>query len=193
MWWCTRASRVSEIAAMNSPDRLPSTEIHLEPPVSARESTTWQRYALSMEYPTLFHMSHSAGAKGRRAVGAGDRVYESASISTESEGKRVGYRLTEGAHLVLRVELPVGYPVGPARSRVRLQSRPSQEDALEEERLKLLAGDASRCDGLHRFGSVFLLSVPQPLLNRVYEIEWVLPTTAQRASWIASERRRLAR
>jgi hypothetical protein len=90
------------------------------------------------------------------------------------------------------VELPEGYPVTDVRCRVLLTEDLDQVDEAEERRLSRSSGDQQLLYGLRRAGSTLSLSVPRPLMNRRYAIEWRLPTRAERSRWLAGHRRRLA-
>jgi hypothetical protein len=93
----------------------------------------------------------------------------------------------------LQVVLPLRYPIGKVRGRVRLLTEPDHLDTNEEGRLNLLRADEWDQNGLVRTGSTIALSVPKPEPDRLYEIQWTLPTRAQRRKWETGTRRPPAR
>ncbi len=190
VYWSTTAGRISWIPASRSPSRQGKHLYRFAAPLTAR-TTTWQRMSWTTEFPRVYRMAATpkAGSAGGRAEG--ESSCESEALEFDTEARRFEHRFGPDAHLRLQIVLPEGYPIGPARCRVRFRTEPNRFDVVEERRLSKLAGDQSRLDGMRRFGNTLSLSVPQPLLDRAYEIEWTLPTSAQRARWLHAQRQRL--
>ncbi|MCI4324141.1 MAG: hypothetical protein L3K03_09075 [Thermoplasmata archaeon] len=183
-WWCTTPGHVSQVPAKRAPSGIPTRRIEFSSPLTARKPE-WQRYCLIAHLPDRHRMSYRPKTGARGVPMARERVWETESIDFSSQDRRFGQRLTPDAHLRLQVAFPEGYPIGPVRSHVRFQTEPDLVDAFEEFRLAALAKVEWHQDGLQTFGSRFILSVPRPLSDRHYEIEWAIPTAAQRDRWLA--------
>jgi hypothetical protein len=189
--WSTAPGRIARIPAIRAPSRLSMDRVDFTTPLTARRST-WQRVCVNVEWPAWYRMARSPAASGGRPTRS-EPSREFQSIQVPSQGLRFGRRLTSDAQLRLQVVFPAGYPIGPARSRVLFQTEPDRNDPAEEGRLAGLANDEVRRDGLRRSGTTLALSVPRPLVDRHYTIEWALPTAAERRGWLATQRKRIAR
>lgn len=192
IWWFTVAGHVSRVPSSHTPTRVSKHRFELATPLTARKST-WIRVCMSEELPKWYRMEATPNATARAPPVPSSQSCGSDSIGISSQAPRFGNRLTPDAYLRLEVVLPEGYPVKSARCRVHSRTEPDRFDSAEEVRLAKLGEAEWRLDGLQRFGSAFTLSVPQPVLDREYEIEWTLPTTDQRRRWLDAQPRRGAR
>ena len=189
--WTTAPGRISRIPANRAPSRLSMDRIDFPSPLTARRST-WQRVCVNVEWPLWYRMSRPPAAPGSRTA-RGELLREFQSIQVTSQGLRFGRRLTSDAQLRLQVIFPAGYPLGPARSRVLFQTEPDSHDSAEERRIVGLTGDEVRREGLRRSGTTLTLSIPRPLVDRHYTIEWTLPTAAELKRWRAAYRKKVSR
>jgi hypothetical protein len=190
VWWCSEAGQLARIPAQRSPSRLAMHRIEWDRPLNPRKSS-WERICVSRDLPRWYRMVREAGPEGRSPPSGEPLSQESDSVGLPSHGRRFGVRLAGDAHLRLMVVLPDGYPVGPIRCRVRFQAESGRTDTAEEHRLAKLGTDPWHQDGLRRFGPTLTLSIPQPLLDRDYQIEWALPDRTRRNLWLAGQRRAL--
>jgi len=190
IWWCTAASRASRVPATQAPSRLSTDYIEFAAPLIARKAA-WHRFCVAEEMPPWYRMACPQRVASRHVAARDEPTHEAESIELPSQDRRFGRRLTSDARLRLQMVFPEGYPVGPARCRVRFLTEPGLIDSVEELRLASLGADQGHQDGLRRFGSTLTLSVPRPRLDREYEITWALPTLTQRDRWLAGERRRI--
>ncbi|MCI4323373.1 MAG: hypothetical protein L3K03_05060 [Thermoplasmata archaeon] len=189
IWWFSSAGHASMIPAHRSLSNVMSHHVEFVTPLSARKPT-WQRLSVNRSFSAGYRMAHTPRSGRRDPRGWDEAATESESLQVQSQGRRFGQRLTSDAHLRMQVVLPERYPIGPVRCRVRFVTEPGRVDSAEETRLSKLQSDDARQDGLRRFGSTLTLSVPHPLVDRHYQIEWTLPTVAQRNRWLAARRRR---
>jgi hypothetical protein len=187
IWWCTATGTSSRISALRSPSHMATDSFEFAPPLVARRAA-WQRLCVSLDLPQWFRMAYTPSAAQRSRDARDDPTLVSESIEVPSQGARFGHQLAPDAQLRLQMVFPERYPIGPTRCRVRFQMEPGRIDSVEEQRLARLRVDESHQDGLRQFGSIFTLSVPQPLLDRSYELELGLPTVAQRTRWLATQR-----
>lgn len=183
VWTSTVPSRVSKSPSSRTSARGSVQSVQFAKPLDAR-NTAWQRYFAYADLPRSYRMSHDPKERSGRQSPGGELASESEGITTESQNTRYGYRVTPNAHLRLQVVLPRNYPIGFARYRVRYLAEPAHVDVGEESRLSLLAKEEWGQDGFRRAGATLTLSVPRFQLDRRYEIEWGLPTPAQRDRWL---------
>jgi hypothetical protein len=187
-WWCTAPAHLNWISPTRNPSKLSIHRIEFESPLVARMSG-WQRFFVNIDHPRWYRMVYDPRTRvGSQAI-ADERAHESEGARYLSEALRLRHRLSPDVHLRLQVVFPGGYPVGPARCRVRIHTDLNQIDSAEESRLAKLAENEWHQDGLRRLGSTLTLSVPRPKLDRRYEIVWTLPTTAQLNRWLKVQRR----
>jgi hypothetical protein len=191
-WWSTTPSQISDVASIHTPTRMFTLYFEFAKPLIARNAT-WQTICWSMDLPDWYRMSYASKARSHSARIRHELATEAESIHFASEAPRFAQRLSADALLRLQVVFPLGYPIGPARSRVVFHSEPKRIDTAEDARLMKLSEDDSHQDGLRRIGSKLVLSVPRPRLDRIYKIEWALPTTTQRNRWLSAESRRLSK
>jgi hypothetical protein len=188
-WWSTLAAKASRVPASRDPNRLYTVRLDLAQPLGARDPQ-WHRLRASAELPhwcrTAQGPLHSRGAFAKPEV----VTNASAAVSTPSQSARFGERYTPDGRIRLEVNFPEGYPVGASRLHVRYELESQKIDPVEEKRLRALQEDPWRQEGFHRVGSKLILSVPSPILDRTYEIEWELPTVAAWNRWRESQGRR---
>ena len=185
--WCTAPGRLSRLPASQGPNLLSVDRIDFLSPLTARHAE-WVRTCVNVEWPAWYSMAAPDSVKTRQGAAAG-RAREFQSIDVLSHGRRFSRRLAANAILRLQVMFPAGYPVGRVRSRVVHQTETEHSDDVEGKRLNDLSRDESSQHGLRRFGRTMTLSVPKPLPDRHYLIEWDLPTAAQRRKWLREVRR----
>jgi hypothetical protein len=190
IYWSTTAGRMKWVPASRTPSRQGKHLFSFAAPLTAR-TTTWQRMSWTTEFPKLYRMAYTPKSGAPRSGAEGETARESEAVEFETESRRFEHRFSPEAHLRLQIVFPEDYPIGPARCRVRFGTEPNRFDVIEERRLAKLSGDRWRLDGMRRSGTTLTLSVPQPLLDREYEIEWALPTTTERVRWLTAQRRRL--
>jgi hypothetical protein len=188
--WTTAGGRITYLPAFDAPSRLSMHRIDFQAPLTARRST-WHRVCVSVEWPAWYRMARPPTGRGLAA--RTDSAWEFQSIEVGSLGRRFERRFSPDAMLRLQVVLPDGYPVGKTRCRVRFQTETDRIDVSEERRLAQLSKDELREDGLRRFAQTFTLTVPMPVLDRHYTIEWTLPRSADRRRWLAAQRRKMMR
>jgi hypothetical protein len=188
-WWCSIPGRLSVIPASRSVTRLPTHRIDFEAPLTSRDGG-WLKVCRNLDLPPRYRMAYDPGVRNRGPADSRESRYESESVEILSEGRRFGNRLSADAQLRLQVIFPSAYPVGRARSRVRFLTEWDHLDSNEQERLESLSRDELHQDGLRRTGDSLTLSVPHPVLDRHYEIEWGLPTNARRRAWLTARARR---
>jgi hypothetical protein len=192
IWWCTSPGRATRIPARRSLSQVVSYHLQFVAPLTARDSA-WQWLSVNRIFSRGYSMAYTSRSARPADGGDADGAVESESVQIQSQGRRFGQRVSPDAHLRLQVMLPEGYPVGPVRSRVRFVTEPTRIDTSEETRLTKLRGDESSQDGFRRSGTAMVLSVPHPLLDRHYMIEWGLPTVAQQKRWLLAQRRAKAK
>ncbi|MCI4324113.1 MAG: hypothetical protein L3K03_08935 [Thermoplasmata archaeon] len=188
-WWSTTAGRVSKIPASRSPNQLPLHRVDFEAPLAAR-SSTWQRICVNADLPRWYRMAYAPKARAPSSPSGKERAWEFESIQVVGQNRLYGQRLTPDAHLRLQVVLPDAYPVDSARCRVRFYHGSGAVDSSEEARLAKLGEDEWRRDGFRRLSNTLTLSIPEPLVDRLYQIEWAIPSTARRDRWLKTQQRR---
>ncbi|MCI4322700.1 MAG: hypothetical protein L3K03_01530 [Thermoplasmata archaeon] len=188
IWWCSTAGQLTEIPAARAPTRECTYHLEFATPLTAQKPS-WQWISVNADLPRWYRMAAGTAAKSRGVVAHNKFDTESESILVPSQNQRFRQRLTTDAHLRLQVMLPEGYPAGPAQCRVRFLTEADHVDTTEELRLAELGRNPSNQDGFRQFGKTFTLSVPHHLLDRRYEIEWELPTAAQRDRWLGAKHR----
>lgn len=188
IWWCTAPCRVSPIPSERSSNRLFTHYVKLETPLRAREAS-WERWCVNVDLPQWYRMVYDppVGSRGRPTPDG--PAFASEGMETPAHGERLSRRLASDAHLRMRMVLPERYPIGASRFSVRVLAEPDRSDPVEERRIARLARDDARQDGFRRFGTTLTLSIPQPLLDRRYEVQWMLPTRARRDLWSARPHR----
>lgn len=184
--WSTAPGRVSRIPAHRAPNRLLTYRYDLAAPLTPR-SPGWQHMPLYFDQPFWYRMEWEPPARRTGKSSSDEPDRESESIEVASQGRLFGQRLTPDAYLRLMIVLPRGYPVGAASARVRFQADPTREDLDEEARLAALTGDTGSSAGFRRDGATLALTVPQPRVDRHYEIVWGLPTVSDRSRWLRSQ------
>ncbi|MCI4323945.1 MAG: hypothetical protein L3K03_08035, partial [Thermoplasmata archaeon] len=185
-WWCSTPAHMSTIPSIRSTTRLSTHRFEFATPLTAR-SSAWHRIQIAVETPVWYRMAYDPGHRAPRVPLPNEPSKESESIEVPSHGHRFGQRLAPDAHLGLHIVLPKGYPIGPARSRVRFLTEPGRVDLAEQLRVAKLKEDEWHQDGLRRFGTTFTLSIPRPKLDRHYEIQWTLPDPTHRARWLSEQ------
>ena len=189
-WWSTVPGRVVYVPPRLSKNRLNTFRAMFEKPLSARDST-WHRAEVIVEMASWFRMARKASKASPTGGSVSKSVSESEWNGLPSQSSRHGYRFSADAYLRLHVVLPERFPVGRVGYHVRFMLDDSRFDAHEERRLADLTSDRNTLDGLRQYGRILVLSVPQPRLDRRYEIEWRLPSTATRDRWLAASHRPL--
>lgn len=192
VWWCTADSRWFRAPSAQVPDRVPTDYVRFATPLSSRDHA-WQQYRLYADVPQRYSMARGAATVLRSKAVQSEVRCESEWLGLPNENLRYGHRLTSDAHFRLAVILPEGYPAGPIRCHVRLMPELDRVDSTEEIRVAALGDGEGRQEGLRRYGSMLILSVPRPRLDRRYEVEWALPSVAQRGRWLATFRKEIAR
>ncbi len=187
-WWSTVPGRVVYVPPRVSKNRLNTFRAMFESPLSARDST-WHRAEVVVEMGSWFRMARASGNGGPTRGAVSKSVLESEWTGLPSQSSRHGYRFSPDAYLRLQVVLPEHFPVGRVGCHVRFMIDDSRFDPQEEARVAELSKDPSSLDGLRRYGRMLVLSVPQPLLDRRYEIDWGLPSIATRSRPRAATRR----
>lgn len=179
--WTTIPGKLSTLPPSESPSGLPVHRIDFTTPLTARDAT-WQRVSVSVEWPSWYRMAgpESRASSKRNRPGAFDELQ---SIEIASLGRRFERRLTPDARVRLQVVFPECYPLRGVRCRVRFHSETDRIDQSEEDRVIRLSTEADGPYGLKKFGTTITLTVPKPMLDRHYTIEWRLPTGAQYRRW----------
>jgi hypothetical protein len=191
-WWLSWPSRASGVAPDNTPESVYTVRHDFFRPLTPRR-TEWQQLYASFGAPHSYRMVRSARTQSSTSDPRRDPDYASESIEVRSELPRFRRRLAPDAHMRLQVILPEGYPHGAIRCRVFLQTESNRRDPVEEERIDRLSADPASRDGVRQAGSKLLLTVPRPKIERVYWLEWELPTHAQRNRWLEHQSARLQR
>ena len=185
--WTTVPGTLTRRAAAANPSGLSAHRVEFLTPLTARDRT-WHRVCVSVEWPRWYRMSRPAGrASGSRSPT--NLATELQSVEVASLGRRFERRLAPDARVRLQVILPDGYPAGRLRPQVRYHAETERSDVAEEHRIRQLGRRENGLEGLHRYGTTFTLSVPQPLLDRHYTIEWKLPTSGEYRRWLTRARR----
>jgi hypothetical protein len=141
----------------------------------------------------MYRMAFTPRA-GARTVGDNDHPdHEFETVEVKSRARPFLQRLLPDAQLRLHVVLPEGYPFGRVQCHVRLLAESARFDAPEEQRLARLGKDPRHQFGLGQSGSSFTLAVPEPLVDRHYEIAWSLPTVARYRRWLSGLSRQWSR
>jgi hypothetical protein len=185
-WWCSAAARGSRIPRSRSPTGQPSLRVDLQTPLVARKAS-WQWIYAEGDFREPYRMAFNPTGAATKGAAPGAPT-ELEWIRINSQGPRFGRCVHADAHLRLQIVFPEGYPVKSTRCGVRLETDTTRTDLAEEARLAKLAEDEWHQDGLQRSRTAVTLSVPRPLLDRRYEIEWGLPTTRQRDLWLSGKR-----
>jgi hypothetical protein len=184
-WWSTAPAQLVRVSGSLLPSREPEWHLRFAEPLRARDAA-WHWLYAEGEWPKRYYrMTYDppSGA-GKRPDPKLEREVE--SIVAVAQGVRFARRMSPDAHIRLQMVFPEGYPLGRVRLRVRVTPDRVRTDLDEERRIARLAHDAFHQDGLRRDRHAITLSVPHPLLDRDYAIEWGLPTNAQRDRWWAS-------
>ncbi|MCI4320483.1 MAG: hypothetical protein L3K23_10225 [Thermoplasmata archaeon] len=184
-WWCTASSRVSRAPRARPPGRQFTHRVDFDPPLRARKSN-WHRWDLHVECPAWYRMVDAPVGPSGIGARSDERSLETESNKLESQRPECVQRFAPNAMLSLQVVFPTGYPVGATECRVRSLAQPDRIDAVEQLRMVRLGSEERGRHGLRRQGNTVTLSVPRPLLDRHYELRWVLPETDQWDRWIAS-------
>jgi hypothetical protein len=187
-WWATVSARLSEVRPREAPTGQYTHRVRFSAPLSAKDPT-WQRYRVVVDLPTQYRMYFDAGKGSRNRDVAPPSALETEIVDFSSQDRRFGQRFAPDAHLRIQVALPEGYPIGAAGPRVRFLNEPELLDTGEESRLAALADTVTPIGGFQQEGSWLLLTVPRPIMDRRYEIEWTLPTLSARERWLAERRR----
>jgi hypothetical protein len=182
-WWCTLAAQAPSSRSTSAHDRPATFQIDFAQPLTAR-TRAWQRFSVSM----LLELPYQMARRSSRTAGPA-RCSESIQIAKEA--RRFSRRLAPDGHFRLRILFPARYPVGRARVRVVFVTELGRTDPLEEARVKELSRDAWHQDGFRRSDSALILSVPRPLLDRRYVIDWELSTQKATDRWRTDEIRRM--
>ncbi len=182
-WWSPVPARLSKVSPKAASGGHLTYYFTLERPFNAK-SPAWNFFPLYFDVPRWYRMGQARRFRSRAGPAASDVSSEFESIEVLSEAPLFRQRFSPDAHLRLLVALPHGFPAGRVGLRVRLRSDPYACDRVEESRLARLSEVESTQEGLRRVGEVLTLTVPQPLLDRHYELFWELPTDEQRAQWM---------
>jgi hypothetical protein len=191
-WWLSWPARASGVAPDNTPESVYTIRHDFFRPLTPRR-TEWQQLYASFGAPHSYRMARSDRTLPSTSDPRRDPAYASEAIEVRSELPRFRRRLAPDAHMRVQVVLPDGYPIGSIRCRVFLQTESNRRDLLEEERVVRLTKEPASRDGLRRAGSIIVLTVPRPKIDRVYWLEWELPTRVQRNRWLANQSARLRR
>jgi hypothetical protein len=184
VWWGSMPNRLTLNENVRVPTRMRAHVVRFTPPLSSKDPI-WHRYQIYGETARYARMAHErqAGPQGE----AGEEFTQTEWIGLPRQRELFSYRWAPDAHMRLVVVLPHGYPIGVVRCRVRSLSDPSRSDHDEEARLVELGREEHGQEGFRRSRTVLSVSVPEPQLDLSYELEWRLPTTAQRRRWIAAQ------
>jgi hypothetical protein len=190
-WWTDLPAKASRIPSSREPNRMYSVRLDLAQTLSAREPH-WHRLRTNARQARWCRMAQ--GTWTERGAFEMPKVvtHGTASVQTPSQSRRFSERYSSKGQMRLQVGFPEGYPFGPARVHVRFETESSRTDAAEEARLKSLSEDPMRQEGFRRTASGVSLSVPDPQLDRVYEVEWQLPTVVQLDRWLVAQGKRMS-
>lgn len=181
-WWLSAPARLSWTPAQEAPNRQPIARLDLAKPLTARHSE-WQRLCVSVEMPPWYPMWRGPGARPL-ATGAGVRGGRcSEFVELLSHARKYEQRTGPDTILRLQVVLPDGFPLSAPRPRVGISPDRDRTDHQEVRRLKTLGARPDAQVGLRRSGSTMTLTVPRPLLDRAYGIDWGLPLKADFDGW----------
>jgi hypothetical protein len=186
-WFSSVPAR--SVSSNNSPSSGFMSPFGLEfrKPITGRVAD-WQVLQCFGEIPRSYPMVESHGARQRPGVVVRTA---SAGIYVPSEGPRLHSHLSKDAVAQLQVLFPPRYPIGRSRVRVQYLTERRMVDAAEEDRLKRLSSDPWQTAGFRKLETGLILTVPGPLRDRRYLIEWTLPTDQERNEWLRSESDRL--
>jgi hypothetical protein len=185
-WWRTMAGQEGRLPDP-PPSRTNTYRLDFGTPLTARRPV-WQSICLSLVIPGAFRMSRPSSIATRKGAGRESATRETLDVPVSSQGRRFGRCFAPDARLRQQAIFPIGYPVGAARGRVLYLTEPDRRDTEEEARIEKLAENRGYLDGLHRVENMLSLSVPRPRLDRIYGVEWDLPTRPQFDHWRARER-----
>jgi hypothetical protein len=172
VWWCTAPSVLRQVPsnAVQEPRGTHRTEF--VPPVSSRDKT-WHRITLAHESIRRPYLR----LPPKTPVGghAAPIVTRRNSESTYVNAQRVNFaqRFALNAILRLQVVLPESLSIRSATFRVLPTSSTDQVDSAEQGRLLALGRILRGHSGFRKSNSTITLSVPDPKLNRIYEILWI--------------------
>ena len=174
-WWSSAPGRVVRVRPADLPSRELSWRYDFMPPLSARRADP-QRTVIDAILPHWY--DSTGGAKMPRTAGrlptASVQQRESDEILSQAASFR--NRVSADSRLRLAVSIPPEYPAKSFRFRVRVAGEPQLRDLAEEERLSVLSHKTDCQEGFRRYGWMATLSVPNPKLDRNYEITWRTPT-----------------
>lgn len=180
--WSSEPSQYRPVSADEASTGRPAYFIEFAHPLDSRDPR-WHRVCFTAEIAGEHPRFYDPAPSGRGGRLAPTDPKDRAWIQVPAQDVRFGRRLTSDSILRLQVALPPGYPVGRPRLRVRLLAQLDRFDAAEETRLARMTEGAWNHGGLRRLGSILTLVVPQPLLDRRYEIEWNLPSRSRYETW----------
>jgi hypothetical protein len=188
-WWCSVPGLASPIPQALAPSRMSAIAINFATPLTARRST-WEQVCVAEEVPDRFRMAYAGTRRGRTAAPGTPPEWESEWIGYAQQARRLDHRYSKDAYLRLQVLYPQGYPFRRCRFRVRYSTDPDRTDPSEEGRIASLSKDPLHQNGFRAGLSLYVLSIPRPVIDRRYCLEWELPTETRRNQWIRAHRSR---
>jgi hypothetical protein len=184
--WSSAPGSLTYVPSTHTPTRQRVYVYRFDEPLSARDAG-WHRFSMTTRYPHWYRTTRDAVPGKDPGSSAPGSQTETNYISIPSEGRRFGVRFAEGAHLLLQILFPPGYPVAGNGCHVRYLTESDRSDPREEERIARLSAVEGGSEGLRAWESSLSLSVPDPILDRRYELEWGLPSLVARQRWLRRE------
>jgi hypothetical protein len=191
-WWISVPGRMVRIPAIRSHTVMSMHLFRPLRPLAARDST-WIRICRYEEWPKCFELYAGRRSKGRGGWNTAEPRVGNQSIEIPAQDRCFQQRLSADSALRLVLTLPAGYRARPSRCRVRYLLEPDRIDIVEQARITGLSREKSVQAGLRRAGNATTLTIPRPVLDRYYEIEWTLPTPSRTAGFQAPDREASAR
>lgn len=185
--WGSEASRNRQVSADEASTGRPAYFIEFARPLDSRDPK-WHRVCFTAEIPREHPLFQATGPRSSAGPTTLSDRKDRAWIQVPAQDVRFGRRLTSDSLMRLQVAFPLDFPMSRVRLRVRLLAQLDRFDSAEEARLTRFGEGAWDLGGLRRLGSIVTLVVPQPLLDRRYEIEWTLPTKARFDRWLGARR-----
>jgi hypothetical protein len=181
VWWSSWRSRARSVAI--APRDPPSGLLfEFQEPLTPRDPS-WQRFRLTLELPGFSQMSQLGVNRPVSNSPKESPLRESVFTATPSSMLWMQQRFATPSHLHLEVHFPQRYPLPDTKPLVRYETELRHSDSEELDRLTRLSSDPAGQNGFRRAGSAVSLSVPSPVLDRRYEIQWTLPAASPSARW----------